>query len=526
MLLGNISILDCTLRDGGYINNWAFEDKISIKIVDSLIESKIEYIEIGYLNSKNGGCKDTTKFKDLLYTNNIIKSINCQYLLMLNLGDFNVNNIEYNPNIFGIRLAFHKKDWREALGEASKLIEIGYNVFIQPMVTLSYSDSELLELIDAFNQLSIYAFYIVDSFGAMQRADVLRLSLLVDNNLKKDVKLGFHAHNNLQLAYSNAITLLETLKNRKLIIDTSVFGMGRGAGNLNTELFADNLIRNYNKKYKIEPLLDIIDDFLSLIYRENYWGYSVAHYISAIYNCHPNYSTYLVEKKKLTVKSIKSIIKKIKESKKYDFDKNYIEKLYLEFNSNKTFLYNYELLKDIFKGRDILLIAPGQSIKNNTSEIQKIMNNKILSVSINHISDLYKTDYIFFNNEKRYIEYKNKIEYFRLQDRLILASNLNIDKRFNIKYESFLGISDEAQDNATIMFLKLLISFGIKNAYIAGLDGYEFDKDSYLSNEMQLDYTKGKINSINTSILAELKNIRNDINIKFVTPSRFSALEI
>ncbi|AJA47301.1 hypothetical protein CPAST_c12010 [Clostridium pasteurianum DSM 525 = ATCC 6013] len=346
----NINILDCTLRDGGYVNNWSFSDHTASNLIDSLIQAKIEFIELGYISEKSDKCRDTTMFSNVECIDNIITDYSANYLVMMNLGDFNIDNIEYNPNIFGIRLAFRKEDWRKALLEAEKIINKGFKVFVQPMVALSYTEEELLEVINEFNKLDIYAFYIVDSFGSMQNHDILRLASLVDNNLNSNVKLGLHAHNNLQLAFSNAITLVQTIENRDLIIDSSVLGMGRGAGNLNTELFANHLIRNCDKKYEIQPLLDIIDTSLNVIHKENYWGYSPAHYISAIYNCHPNYSTYLANKEDLTAKDMENIIKNIFEEKKHKFDKNYIERLYSQYMSQKYMDYNYELLNKVIQG--------------------------------------------------------------------------------------------------------------------------------------------------------------------------------
>ena len=341
--MANINILDCTLRDGGYINNWSFSNDMSTNLIDSLVKAKIEFIELGYINKTNGECKDTTMFSNLSCIGNIITDSNAKYLVMLNVGDFDVEDMDYNPNIFGIRLAFRKDNWKKAFEDAKKIIAMGFKVFMQPMVTLSYTDKELLEMINEFNKIDIYALYIVDSFGAMQSHDVSRLALLIDNNLKKGVKLGLHAHNNLQLAYSNAITLVQSIiSDRELVIDSSVLGMGRGAGNLNTELFADYLVKNCNKDYKIKSLLDIIDNYISMIHKENYWGYSAAHYISAIYNCHPNYSTYLLNKEGIVAKDIENIISNIPEAKKHKFDKKYIEDLYINHNLSKYADYKCE----------------------------------------------------------------------------------------------------------------------------------------------------------------------------------------
>lgn len=346
----NINILDCTLRDGGYVNNWSFSDDTATNLIDSLVKAKIDFIELGYISEKSDKCRDTTMFSNLNCVDNIITNSNANYLVMMNLGDFDTDNLNYDPNIFGIRLAFRKDEWKKAFEVSKKIIDKGFRVFVQPMVSSSYTQEEFLEIIDEFNKLDIYAFYIVDSFGSMQYNDVLKFASLADNNLNSNIKLGLHAHNNLQLAFSNAIALVQNIRDRDIIIDSSVLGMGRGAGNLNTELFTDYLVKNFSKDYKIQPLLDIIDTSLNRIHKESYWGYSPAHYISAIYNCHPNYSTYLLSKKELTAKDMESIIKNIFEEKKHKFDKNYIEKLYNDYITEKFMDYNYDLLSEFIQG--------------------------------------------------------------------------------------------------------------------------------------------------------------------------------
>lgn len=105
-----------------------------------------------------------------------------------------------------------------------KVKEKGYKVFVQAMVSVAYTDEEFLELISRVNEIEPYAFYIVDSFGMMKRKDLTRLFYIVEHNLKPCIWIGFHSHNNLQLAYSNAQSLVDMQTNRKLIVDSSVYG--------------------------------------------------------------------------------------------------------------------------------------------------------------------------------------------------------------------------------------------------------------------------------------------------------------
>ena len=128
--------------------------------------------------------------------------------------------------IEGIRLTFHKKEISQAVSWAQILMEKGYRVFMQPVGTVFYSDMELLQLVERINELSPYAFYIVDTLGSMYRNDVSHRFYVIDKNMKPGIHIGFHGHNNLQLAFSNAQILGKIQTKRTLILDASVYGMG------------------------------------------------------------------------------------------------------------------------------------------------------------------------------------------------------------------------------------------------------------------------------------------------------------
>ena len=278
-----------------------------------MIKANIDYIECGYLKSNvNELDYDVTLFKNETQLKNVIKEHKKikKLVAMIDFGQYNLAELNYIQSsfLFGIRLAFHKQDSKNIETSCKIIKEKGYHLFLQPIVTVNYTDEELLELIDFTNKIEPYAFYIVDSFGSLKKNDLQRMLYLIDNNLKQNVILGFHSHNNLQMAYSNAQVVTQLQTNRKIIIDSSIFGMGRGAGNLNTELFVEYLNDCYCGNYNLKPLLKVMDNTLNRIYSEKYWGYSLAHYLSAIYNCHPNYATYFSEKNSLFSDDIENII--------------------------------------------------------------------------------------------------------------------------------------------------------------------------------------------------------------------------
>lgn len=331
----DIKILDCTLRDGGYINNWDFGENTIRSIISKLLRAKIDIIECGFLSKKVYG-DDFTLFNIASKISKLIPKHekNCLYVAMLDvaeedleldkIGDFDGESID------GIRLTFNSDKIEAALEAAEILKKKGYKIFLQPMKTCNYSEKELFSLIKKVNELEPWAFYIVDTFGSMYQQDVSRLFSLIDGYLKGGIKIGFHSHNNLQLSFSNAQALMNIESDREVIIDSSVFGMGRGAGNLATELLAKYINTSTSKRYEIPPLLNIYDEHLSEIYSKNPWGYSLPHFLSAVYNCHPNYSTYLSGKKEIPAEAINLILQKIPDFKKSVYDREIIEKICLE----------------------------------------------------------------------------------------------------------------------------------------------------------------------------------------------------
>jgi 4-hydroxy 2-oxovalerate aldolase len=301
-----IELLDCTLRDGGYINNWKFGKQNIIEIIKGLINANIDIIECGFLKSKAYNA-DYSLFDTVGRIVDIIPNAS-KLVCMVNYGEYDINDIPYvsNSMIYGIRVAFHKKDKKDALEYCYKLKNKGYRVFVQAMVTTAYNQDELYDLIREIDELMPYAFYIVDSYGTMKPNDITNLSKIIHYRLDTDIKLGLHSHNNLQLSFANAIKFIDEYKYipRDIIIDSSIMGMGRGAGNLTTELIA-----SYLNGYKLEQILEIADKYINPLTSKYKWGYSMPYFLSGVNNYHPNIVSEFVENN-LSAKEINKILTK------------------------------------------------------------------------------------------------------------------------------------------------------------------------------------------------------------------------
>lgn len=526
--MNKVKVLDCTLRDGGYCNQWLFGFDNTKKIVNGLVEARVDIIECGFLTNKVSYDKGITKFTTLQEVSKVIPKDRegKLFVCLMNFGEYNLEDIpEYDgTSLDGIRVAFHKKDMLAALELCEGIKAKGYKVFIQGMVSLSYSDEEFLELIRRSNAINPYAFYIVDSFGVMKRKDLTRFFYIVENNLKEEIYIGYHAHNNMQLAYSNAQALVDIQTRRNIIIDSSIFGMGRGAGNLNTELFVIYLNDNVGTEYVLKPLLIIIDEVLSHFYNDNYWGYSLPNYLSAAYNAHPNYASYLDDKKTLTVENMDEIFSMMDDEKRISFDKAYIEELYISYMAkDKVYEERLSELKNIISGKRILIIAPGKSVEDEKEKVMEFASlDDVISISINFDYQHYDTDFIFLSNLRRFRELDEaKIS------RTIVTSNIPSHGAYlQTDYSELLNTIETVRDNAGMMLIKYLIKLNVKEVYIAGFDGYSHDaSQNYAEQQMAMITKNAILDAMNAGMSTMLTEFFKDIYIEFLTEPRFVNIE-
>lgn len=512
-----IQVLDCTLRDGGYCNNWRFGRDNIVKIIDKLCDADVDIVECGFLTNKDCDNPDASRFKSIDALKNYIKDKkNSKLVLMANYGEYDFETLPKNDGtIFGIRLAFHKDDLAAALEICRKITNKGYEVFVQPMVSLRYTDEEFLNLIEKVNEINPYAFYIVDSFGSMKKEELKKLYAMTASNLNDSISIGFHAHNNMQLARANAEWLINNADDlRNIIVDSSVYGMGRGAGNLNTELMTEYINSVDGYKYCVKDFLEIIDEVILDLYEKKGWGYSLPNFLSAKYNVHPYYSVYLENKKTLTLKEMCDIFEKIPSEKRYEFDEECISDIYISYLDSRDAAANgAELLKDIFNGADVLLIAPGKSAETEKEKIINFTeNNNVLVISVNFVYESVTPDYIFISNIRRFRQAD-------LSGRTVIATaNIKDSVNYKIPYMEYLNSEKSVEDNAVLMLIKFLMVCHVNKIFIAGLDGYSYNmSDNYIDDRMKINMTSSWVEEKNHGIEKMINLLKNECFIEFVT---------
>lgn len=521
----NTQILDCTLRDGGYINDFRFGKRGIANIIDQLTTAGIDIIETGFLEDGEYD-EETSVYNTVEQIAQVLPADHkrSMFVAMACYGEYDLRQLSpYDgTSVDGIRVTFHYNEIEEALEYCREIQRKGYKVFVQPVGTTSYTDEQLLALIHKVNEMRPYAFYLVDTLGLMHKDEVLRFYYLINHNLAKDIHMGFHSHNNLQLSFSNCQALASVNGDRIISLDSSVNGMGRGAGNLNTELIANYLNEHCGANYEIEPLLEVVDEHILKIKEEHEWGYSVPYYLAAINGCHPNYASYLSGKNTLNVKSISTILHMIEPEKRSLFDKKVVEEKYIEFQAHE--IDDTEAIAKLrlaIEGRNVLLLAPGASLNENVKKVVDTAKEKdCIVVGITFVPNFIDCDYIFLSNLKRY---KTTFNPTRKRINLIHTSNIKVEEpdKIKVNYSSLLNSDDTIRDNSSLMFLNLLTKCAPAKVFIAGMDGYAVTNANYYQDSLSMKHDSEQAIALNEAISKRLGQLCTLFNIEFITPTLY-----
>lgn len=280
-----IKVLDCTLRDGAYVVNSFFGDERIKNIIKNLCLSGVDIVECGWL-------RDFKHWDDSVFYSQPedckkYLSDGAKYALMFDLGRYDIDKLPQNSGVVDIiRIAFYKKSLREVEEAVKKVQKKGYEVFLQPSNVLEYEESDLMRLFEIANSCSVNAIYIVDSFGSMFPEDLERLIALFDRYVNPGIEIGFHSHNSIQLSFALSIDFINKM-NRDIIVDSSLLGIGRGAGNTKTELLISYLNR-HGKDYNTDSVWRVISEEIEPLAKESGWEYSAEKALKGLKGLHPN----------------------------------------------------------------------------------------------------------------------------------------------------------------------------------------------------------------------------------------------
>lgn len=533
--MNHAKLLDCTLRDGAYLIDKKFGDTAIHGIIKGLLQAKVDLIEIGFLQNDGFGEGKTVFLNGADAERFVPKNKgNSEFTVLADFSRYSIDNLDdYTGKSFdAVRACFFKSERYDVLDFCRAIKAKGYKLFVQPVDILGYSDVEIIELINLINEIEPYCLSIVDTFGSMYVEDLQRIYSLIDHNLVPTSCIGFHSHNNMQMSSALSQEFLRmTFGKRKVIVDTTVSGMGRGAGNTPTELVAQYMVDKLGYTYDIDAILDITDNYMDNIRARSTWGYDVPHFLAGCYSAHVNNIAYLTQKNSIRSKDIRYILNKIGAvpRKRYDYD--LLENTYVQYlQSNIDDTEAIKELSEFLNKRNVVVIVPGSSASTEVNKICKyIEEHNSVVVSVNFVHDSIKADFIYMSNVRRYNYWINNPKFFEIKK--ILTSNIrNEDDNDDIvvSFSRLIKCGWEHMDNSTIMLLRLLDQLSVSTIAIAGFDGYSYKSDgslNYASKYLELSNVHDNPLVLNQEISEMLKEFvetrKGQSQLKFITDSRF-----
>ncbi len=476
--LKKLELLDCTLRDGGYYTNWDFDSEIAKNYFKAFNELPVDYLEVGYRSIPMGNYLGAYFYCPTSLLESIKEQSNKKLVIILNEKDVRPEHLNAllmpcKGLIDMVRVAIDPKNIGRALILAEEIKKFGYEVGFNVMYMSNWkSYSGFYNELKNVNGLADY-FYMVDSFGGIYPEEIRNIYASIKTEL--DVKIGFHGHNNLELGLINTLTAIDAGVD---IVDSTVTGMGRGAGNLKTELLLTALNSKHNLPVNFNALSEVVDDFESL-QNEFKWGTNLPYMVSGANSLPQKDVMEWVTKRYYSFNSIIRALYNKKDGKK----------------DNKQ-LNEFKPVKSYSKS---LIIGGGNSVmKHRKAILEFLAKQDTEDFCIIHASS--KNAKIFLGTEQEQFYCLVGSEGHRLEK--VFDSELSsvtcILPPFPRKMGTYIPKAAKAtsfelthseidyhiNDTHTILALQTAFELGINEAYLVGYDGYP--NESITSKEHEL----------------------------------------
>ena len=530
MKKNELKILDCTLRDGGYYNNWDFSRELIEEYFKAMVAAKVEYVELGFRFLKKdiylGPCAYTTS--SFLETLSIPKKLKIG--IMINAKDIVSNNLSKNEidkiffnfpkknKISFVRFACHLNEIKKMIPICNQLNKKNIITAINLMQISEIPDKQIEDITKVASRSKLDVFYFADSLGNLEPKNIMDISNVIKKNWKKDI--GFHAHDNMGRALINGVT---AFNNGVKWIDSTVTGMGRGAGNIKTEFALLQFSKYLKKNSDISLLLKVIENRFDPMKQKYHWGTNPYYYLAGQHKIHPTFIQSMLSELKLEPLEMLSAIDNLKSEVGKNFNSNLIEvgkKLYEGKTSGDWSPFN------LIKGRDVLIICPGPSSMKHSEAIenfikqkkpfvialnvQKHINEKLINLRVSCQTLRIMTDVGIFKKITQplvlpfdRLPAQQKKNFKKLKKLKIFNYGLEVKPgKFNFGKDSSI-----APNSLTIAYaLNIANSGRAKKIYVSGLDGFPLEDP----RRREMDET-----------LAVYLSLKNKSELISITPTRY-----
>lgn len=494
-------ILDCTIRDGGYYNSWDFDKDLFNKYIELTNLLPIDYVEIGYRGIESSGFYGLYYYLPDETLQEIRLRSNKKIAIMIDLKS--INSIEHLKEILMpcskkvdlIRFAIniYSKDFKVFVDYFKLTKSLGFEVAANLMYASKWNKNDDFFKSDFKLKYIDYA-YVVDSFGGLNPSNTYQKIKMLKSKIDNSTMIGFHGHNNLELALANTISIINKID----IIDSTIMGMGRGAGNLKTELILTYL--NYTNKMDLNfNILSEAVELFKKLFEKYRWGTNLPYMVSGTMSFPQKDVMELITKRFVSLNTIVNTIStKKKKLKKIEF-KKYLSKSFLLIGGGKSVIKYLSDIKKFIKNNPKLVLL--HSSARNLNFFNDIDNVQLLSIVGNEGSRFEKNFNDFsLNNFFAFIP--KSPQRINIPIPVIIQENA-----YELPFEDEFTVGDSTHTSNVATFLK---NINANQIFSVGYDGYNVVNEFYSEIEVE-----------NNKIFDSLK--LSDINIISLTPSKYSS---
>jgi len=519
----HFEILDCTLRDGGYCNDWQFSREMGREVYRALSKSGVDFVELGFRNPPGKADPERYGLWRSSSEEDLAQAVaNIDGAKVAIMGDYTsvteADFLDCKDSVADmVRIAVNKDNVFNAIELLDRLKAKGYLTSLQCMGYSRYTDAEKKELQAALTSCSLDYFYLADSYGSIFPFHVRELFEPYIG--LGSFKVGFHPHNNLEMAFANTLAAIEVGVD---IVDTTIYGIGRGAGNLPTEILLAYLYCQGVEGYNPIPVLNSVERYFVQLRKEHPWGYQLPYMISGVFNTHPNYSKALLDRKEHSIEEIWRGMEYIQELNPVGFKPELVDRLVsqglLRAPEERIEAVEEQVPEQLpeapylgrHEGRDFLVLGLGPTLKSCKPQIDRFIEQyDPVVLGANFLDGLYVPHYHAFANQKRLLSYAGTVS---PDSRLLVGVNIpaelvaeHVDRDYEpLVFRDLLQADFDIRNGVimancrtvSVLLLGVAIAMGARRLFAVGLDGYLGKEvvNTTLFYEEQMDVTSHNVN--------------------------------
>ena len=524
-------LLDCTLRDGGYYNEWDFSNELIEEYLEVMKTLSVNVVEIGNRFLTRNGYKGASAYSSDQYLDDICFADSYDLAVMINGQDLCTNlgwlkALEYlfprccrDSRVDIVRIACHYRDVLNLIPAMDWLASKGYRVAVNLMQISNYSQADLLNVSKCLSKSSAEVLYFADSLGSLEAQSITSIIDNLSQNWNRS--LGIHTHDNMGLALSNT---LHAFSHGVTWLDSTITGMGRGPGNAKTEELIIEINTSSEQYFNLVPLMSLINNYFLPLKHKFSWGTNPYFYLAGKYSIHPSYIQEMLSDRRYDDEDICAVIEYLRDAEKHTFSYDSLESATKFYSSTPEGSWDP---RSLLEDKELLILGPGPSCDQHAAAIKTYVNkSKPLVMALNTVTSLETKliDVRIACHPVRMLadlEYHSTLPQPLITPFSVLPKHLQMGLSGKKIYDFGLGITENDFEFFQMSCLlpsplvlayvfAVAVSGRAKNILMAGFDGYPMG--DLRNKEME-----------NMLTCFKRKNI--DLSITSVTPTTYEGLD-